>query len=188
VRHVAVQRPAEDDLDQLVELGRALDGEGDRTGRDDLLLDALAGEVLVPLDAIGSHDGQEHVVRDAGAPFCVEDVAGRGGEPRPRLVALGRLDVGRVDDGGGARQRLFEPGAGEDVHPEGTGDGDGVMPGAAESFESVAAGRAGGADDCDAHEGSLLHGEDESPGKSVTREVTRARRGGRPCFVRRSLA
>ena len=143
--------PADHHLGELVELGGREDRVGDRAGRDELLLAALAGVVGVPLDAVDADDRQQHVVAHAGALLGGEQALGHRAERRPRALGVLRRRVGHVDDGLGAGKGVVEALAGGGVDPPRAGDDDGLVPGPLEGGDGVPTHEPRPADHRDAH-------------------------------------
>jgi hypothetical protein len=75
---------------------------------------------------------------DARVALSREQLPGRGGEERPRLLRIDGWGIGDVDHGIDTRQRVCQPTPGRQVHPDRAGDHHRVVPGVSERLDGVA--------------------------------------------------
>ena len=90
---------------------------------------SFAGVVRVAVDAVDPDDREQHVVAHGGALFGGEQITGQCAEVRHRIVGVGGVRVGRVDDRFDTGERVVEPITGDEVHTVSTADSHDAVPG-----------------------------------------------------------
>jgi hypothetical protein len=125
--------------------------KGDRAGRGELLLTALARVVGVALDPVDADDREHDVMPDARSPLGLEQMTGLEPEEVARFLGVRRHRVRDVDRHLDPGQDLVEPLARGQVDTPGAGDHDRLVAPVLQGLDHAASHQAGAADDSDSH-------------------------------------
>jgi hypothetical protein len=148
---LAPPRPSDHRLGEVVELGGALDGERHGSGRHELFLQPLAGQVRIPVEPVDPDDREQHMVAHPSPLLGREEVPGAHAEEVAGRRSVRRLEGADVDDPVDAAEGVVETLAADHVDPAGPRDHDRVVAGPAESLDGVPPRETRPANYCDTH-------------------------------------